>query len=271
MAKSLRVLLVAGVAYVGITAVLASFQNQLIYFPSRASESELTRLATGLGMQAWRAKTGESHGWKSSNENAANRIVVFHGNAGYALHRSYYVEGFQRIGSGGLWQIHLFEYPGYGARSGEPGEAQFMEAAEAALLDLSEDQRPVYLLGESIGAGVACQLAARHPTKVAGLFLVTPFTTLADVAAHHYPFLPVRMLLGDAYNSVAALEKYRGPVAVLIAGRDEVIPSRLGRELFDKYAGRKKLWIQPRATHNDIDYSVTTSWWSEVSDFLLKQ
>src|SRR5690606_26402997 len=144
-----------------------------------------------------------------------------------------------------VWEVHVFEYPGYGAKPGSPGEKRFAVAAREAFEALgTEDERPVFLLGESLGSGVACSLAAEFPERVAGLVLVTPFTSLPDVAAHHYSFFPVRWLLRDRYENAEALQGYGGPLAVLLAGRDEIIPAALGRKLHDGYDGPKQLWVQ---------------------------
>jgi uncharacterized protein len=268
---AVRVLRVALLAYIGCFAILAMFQNHFVYFPSKAPERELLQLAADQNMEPWRDDSGAIIGWKLVRRGppAQNRMVVFHGNAGFALDRECFAAGFEFLDSGKIWEVHLFEYPGYGARPGEPGEEKFELVAKAALDQLRRaDSRPIFLLGESIGSGVACHLAGQSPDTVAGLILVTPFTSLADVAAHHYPLFPVRLLLRDRYDNRAALKNYRGPVAVLLAGRDEVIPTRFGRELFDGYAGPKRLWIQNDAMHNTLDYDVGAAWWREMTEFL---
>ena len=104
---------------------------------------------------------------------------------------------------------------------------------------------------------------------MAGLLLVTPFTSLADVAAHHYPLLPVRALLSENYDSVEALSHYRGPVAFLLAGRDEIVTTELGRELYERYSGPKWLRVEERAGHNTLPYHPGAGWWGEVSRFLI--
>jgi uncharacterized protein len=101
------------------------------------------------------------------------------------------------------------------------------------------------------------------------MFLITPFTRLKDVAAHHYSLVPVGLIMRERYDNVAALEKYSGPVAFLFAGRDEVVPAVLSRKLYETYRGRKQLWTQPGATHNTVAYDSSTPLWREVSDFLL--
>lgn len=252
----------------GVVVLFAGIQRQLIYFPSRASEQGQLREAAAFGVRPWRAEDGALQGWSAARDDDRQRLLVFHGNAGYALHRSYFLQGFAEPGSG--WSVYLFEYPGYGARPGTPSEEAIQAAASAALeLLLAEDDRPVYLAGESLGSGVASYLAATYPQQVAGLLLITPFTSLVDVAAHHYPWLPVRSLLRDRYDSAQALSQYRGPVAFVLAERDEVVPVTLGRELHAGYEGPKLLRVEPLAGHNSMPYHRGAAWWQELSDFLL--
>jgi len=247
--------------------MFATLQRQLIYFPSVAAEPDQLQEAAAVGLKPWRDEDGALIGWHSvADRPDAPRMLVFHGNAGYALHRSYFVQGFQSQG----WKVYLFEYPGYGARSGTPSEDDIKNAATGALeLLLGHGERPLYLAGESLGSGVASYLAASHPQQVKGLLLITPFTALTDVAAHHYPYLPVRTLMRERYDSVAALTRYRGPAAFLLAGSDEVVPVELGRELHDGFGGAKWLRVEPGAGHNSLPYHPDAPWWGEVSNFLL--
>ena len=102
--------------------MFATFQRQLIYFPQVEAEENLLRIAGGMELLDWRDGNGRLIGWRSgSSADHSRRVVVFHGNAGYALHREYYVAGF--LAQGTDWEVYLFEYPGYGARPGEPSES----------------------------------------------------------------------------------------------------------------------------------------------------
>jgi pimeloyl-ACP methyl ester carboxylesterase len=224
-----------------------------------------------MGLQVWRDNAGEAIGWKSPGDtNARYRMLVLHGNAGYALNRGYFVTGLRAQGR--QWDVFLFEYPGYGARKGTPSEANFKAAATQALESLlATDSRPVFIIGESLGSGVASFLASTLPNKVAGLLLITPFSSLTDVAAYHYPFLPVRTLLCERYDSREALSHYNGPVAFLLAGRDEVVTSELGQQLYESYSGPKWLHVEAHAGHNNLPYDPAAPWWGEVSTFLTSQ
>ena len=255
----------------GVFFMLTSLQRQLIYFPTQARAEDLAGEAARYRLEAWRDGHGTTIGWRQlGDSDAPRRMLVFHGNAGYALHRAYFVAGLNNLGA--RWSVFLFEYPGYGARDGTPSEDLFQRTATQALQSLlAEDSRPVYLLGESLGSGIASYLAAAFPQQVAGLLLVTPFSSLADVAAHHYPILPIRTVLSERYDSEKALSGYQGPVAFLLAGSDEVVPTRFGRQPYDSYAGPKWLRIEPGAGHNTLPYNPDAPWWKDATDFLTRE
>lgn len=270
--KLFRVLRLPAMVYVGLCLVVGVFQRRIIYFPFHQPEAAMLAEAKRLGCEPWRDAGGTIIGWKSPRQGvvAANRLVLFHGNAGYALHRVHYIPGFQQLDGGRLWEVYLFEYPGYGARPGLLGKEPFIEAGLQAIKTLqAADSRPIFLLGESLGSGLASELAQREPQAVAGVFLLTPYARLGDVAAHRFGYLPVRWMLRDAWDNVAALHDYRGPLAVLIAGEDEIVTAAQGRLLFDGFTGRKRLWTEPGAGHNDVDFSANAPWWREASEFLL--
>jgi pimeloyl-ACP methyl ester carboxylesterase len=249
--------------------MLAALQRQMIYFPQTENAQSLVRIAKAMGLQPWNEDDGQLIGWREQpSQNALRRIVIFHGNAGYALHRDYYVTGLKSLNAG--WEPYLFEYPGYGSRIGKSSEDGIKRAASRAIeLLLQDDASPIYLIGESLGSGVASYLASRYPGDIAGMLLVTPFTSLVDVAAGHYPFVPVRALLREKYDSLEALNHYDGPIAFLLAGNDEVVPTELGRQLHDSYDGPKWLEEFPGAGHNSMPFHPGSNWWREVSDFLL--
>lgn len=261
--------------FYGVLVLLVGiFQRGLIYFPARETEENLIRTASMKNLVAWRDDDGQLIGWRQRptdpSPERTRRMLVFHGNAGQALNRTYFVKGPRGVSNRQVgWTVYLFEYPGYGSRPGRPSEKAINAAASEALeLLFRESSDPVFVVGESLGSGVAARLAASYPDRISGVVLTTPFTSLADVAAVQYPYLPVRILLRDRYEVEGILNQFRGPVAFLLAGRDEIIPLRLGRRLHDGYGGPKRLWIQNDATHNTVDYSPEQTWWSEVTRFL---
>jgi len=252
-------------------ALFAGFQRRLIYYPSTGAPSALAQMAQAEGFEPLANSDGETIAYLHTPRDGASPeavFIVFHGNAGFALHRSYYRDALREV-SAGRWACVVLEYPGYGARTGSPSKDS-LEAAAAEVLEtvLARHPVPVYLIGESLGSGVATSLAASHPDKVSGLILVTPFTSLAEVGRHHYPFLPVRLLLRDNFDNIKNLKHYGGPVAVVLAEDDRIIPAEIGKKLHDAYEGPRRLWTQPGAGHNTLDLNPENPMWKEISDFL---
>lgn len=247
----------------------------MIYHPFRASETELVQQAVREGLIPWKDSAGQIIGWRRDAVRATkpeNKLIVFHGNAGNAIYREPYVAGFGSLNDGRTWEVFLFEYPGYGARAGKTNRATLNAAGRAAVKELlAMDDRPVFVLGESLGSGVACDVAASVPDGVKGIALVTPFARLTDVAQSAVPFVPAAMMLRDRWDNLAALPQTRGPVAVIIAGCDEVVGCEQGERVFASLGDRpKKRWFFPEARHNTLDLQTSAGWWSEVSDFLTK-
>lgn len=264
MAPVWKLLALVFVGYGALCLLVLVLQRRLMYFPSRAPEPDALRVAGTLGLEAWRDRSGNLLGWRAPKPAPRLRVLVFHGNAGSALDRFYYPPLF----ADGA-EVVLFEYPGYGARPGEPSEPVLVAAAVDAFDQLKrEAPGVVWLLGESLGSGVACAVAARRPAEVAGLVLVTPIARMTDVAAWHYPYLPVRLLLRDRWNNLATLNRYPGPVGVFIAGRDEVVGAEQGRILAAALGARGRLWEEPDAGHNSFSTRPERSPWPQIRDFL---
>ncbi len=270
--------------YLGLVALVALVQQRLIYFPARAAEDELVRTGALGGLEPWRTSEGELIGFyappseRSAESTVQKPVLVLHGNAGHAAHRSYYPPLFPDRA------VYILEYPGFGARSGRPSEEAITRAAAEALHELTggADNRAsgagdassppsasaVLLVGESIGGGPATALARDYPDLVDGILLITPFTRLADVARSQFPFLPVRILLRDRWDNVRNLQEYPGPVAILLAGEDRVVPARFGRELYKRYPGTARLWAVAGADHNTIIGDLGRETWRSVRAFL---
>lgn len=262
----LSALRVAVLVYAGMILVLAGCQRQMIYYPTRISEEEAIQLAATDQLEPWRNEDGEIIGWRSTRALAdADVMLVFHGNAGFAGQRGYFAHGFAPD-----FIVYVMEYPGYGTRSGRPGEQAFYDAAEDAFQRLRKayPEGRLFLTGESLGSGVAAYLAGRHPETVAGVFLSTPFDSMVAVARHHYPFFPVRWLMRDRYPTAKHLRDFAGPVAILLAGQDRVVPAKFGERLAAVYDGPSKLRVQEDRDHNTLDLSPGRPWWSEVVTFL---
>ena len=258
------------IVYAGLVILMGCFQRSYIYYPATDDFSRLEAEAEREGYVPWRLADGDPAGWRPAERGDGPRMVVFHGNAGHALYRTYYAQFFSWAFEGEDWEVLLFEYPGYGAREGRPSEKIFVEAALEAVDALREEEpdRPLYLLGESLGSGVAGWMAEERPGEIDGLLMVTPFTSLAAVGSAHFPFLPVRLLLRDRYHTAEHLRAYSGPMAVLLAAEDRVVPAKLGRELYEGFDGPKRLWEIEGADHNTLFDRTGSELWEQILGFL---
>lgn len=256
-------LIVLLLATAGLAAVFG-LQRRFLYFPDRFGEAEALARARRAGLLPWRTSTGALRGWRTpAPARPRGRVIVLHGNAGSALDRMYYVDAFGRLGL----EVALVEYPGYGARPGAPGLSALTDAAVEAVDATARDGGPLWLVGESLGSGVAARVAARRPERVRGLILVTPFAELAAVARHHYGVV-AGALLRDRFAPARELATFHGPVVVLVAGRDEIVGAEQGLALFDALPGPKRLIEQPEATHNGLDLAPDRPLWAEAIAFL---
>jgi uncharacterized protein len=201
-------------------------------------------------LERWKSPGGAPIGWerRSPIQPAQGRVLILHGNAGCAVYCGHYADTIQQVAA---LDVYLVEYPGYADRPGKPTEISLDASADEAF-QLLATNGPVYLVGESLGTGVAAYLAGRYPDQVAGLIMLAPYHRLAAVAQSHMAIFPVRLLLFDRFPAEDNLRSYRGPLAVLVAGRDTVIPEKFGRRLYDGYAGPKRLWEFPQGDHGTV-------------------
>ncbi|HXH80272.1 alpha/beta hydrolase [Nocardioides sp.] len=232
LVRSLLVVLVIGVVPVGM---LWALQRQLIYFPDarpvppaayaiEGARDVTLRTADGLELNAWFIPA-------AGTEDTAMAVLVAPGNGGNRAGRARFAE---ELSSRGM-AVLLMDYRGYGGNPGTPSEEGLAADADAAVDALAEQGYPPHqtiYFGESLGSGVVAALQARHPP--AGVVLRSPFTELADVGAHHYPWLPVRALLRDQFPVLDHLAGSDVPVTVIYGDRDSVVPTELSARVADE-------------------------------------
>jgi fermentation-respiration switch protein FrsA (DUF1100 family) len=176
-------------------------------------------------------------------------VLYFHGNGGSLAYR---VARFRKIIADGTGLVAL-SYRGYGGSTGQPTEAGLIEDGRAvyAFAAARYPAERIVLWGESLGTGVAVALAAEKP--VARVILESPFTSAADVAAAHYWFLPVRLLMKDQFRSDLRIARVTAPVLIMHGDADGIIPIRYGQRLLSLIPGRKRMIRFPGGGHNDLD------------------
>jgi pimeloyl-ACP methyl ester carboxylesterase len=240
-------------------------QRRFIYFPPALPAHEVERLAKEDLLDPWTNPAGESIGWKrlSPTQPSHGKVMILHGNAGAAIFCGHYADLIQQAAT---LDVFMLEYPGYVGRPGSPSEQSLYAAAEEAFTLLGTDS-PVYLVGESLGTGVAAYLAGRHPEAVTGVMLLAPYNSLVAVGQGQMPIFPVGLMLKDRFPAEKHLRQFHGPVAMLAVTDDRVVPARFGRALHDRYAGPKRLWEVPRGDHEAI-WQQTAEWWQEAFGFI---
>jgi pimeloyl-ACP methyl ester carboxylesterase len=262
--KLRRGLLLFAGFYVLICACCASLQRRLIYFPAVVTGEQVDQMTKEAGLERWTNSAGQFIGLKrlSSKQPAAGSVMVMYGNGSTAVGSGRYADQIQAVAA---FDVFILEYPGYEDRPGSPSQKSLFAAADEAFQQLPTN-RPIYLVGESLGTGVASYLAGANSNKIAGVIFISPFNSLADVAQYHYPLLPVRWLVVDRFPSEKYLRNYRGKLGVTVDGKDTVVPKKFSVRLYEGYTGPKKLWEVPEGEHCQIP-EPSTEFWQQVIAF----
>jgi uncharacterized protein len=246
----LRAVLVGACLLLLLIALLWALQRRLVFLPDRAAVPPAATALPGAADVAFTASDGvELGGWHLPSDPGRPTVLVLPGNAGNREARVPLAEALSAHGLGVL----LLDYRGYGGNDGSPSEDGLRRDARAARAFLVEvagvDPGQLLYLGESLGAAVAADLAVEHPP--AALVLRSPFTSLADVARVHYPFLPVRALLRDRFDVVAAVQQVDVPLVVVLGSRDGIVPPEQSRAVARAAAGPSRVVEVDGADHND--------------------
>lgn len=254
--KALKIFLILVlVAYVAMNWYMYANQRQLMYFPAT---DRVTPAQVGLAnvheVMLQSASGLELVSWYGVAESGRPTILFFHGNGGAVQHRAYRFRQYMAQGYG----VFVLGYPGYGGNSGQPSEESFREASELAYEYLQGRgvlAQDMVIYGQSLGSAVAVQLAARVDAN--GLILEAPMSSTVDVAAHHYSFLLVNLLMKDTYKSIDYIERINMPLLVMHGSDDRIIPIEFGRTLFDKASDPKRFEELRGAGHNNLsEYGV---------------
>ncbi len=236
-------------ALVGAGAYL--MQRRLMYFPDTRRVAPQEMGLSGVEEVILERPDGARLvSWFAAPEPGRATVLYFHGNAGSVATRAARVLYFTSRGYGILFP----DYRGYGGSTGSPSEAALVadgEAALDALVARGIAEETVVLFGESLGSGIAVPIAARR--DVGAVILEAPFTSATDIAAAAYPFLPVRWLLKDRYESIRLIGDVDAPLLIAHGTQDRIIPVAHGRALFEAANEPKEFLELPSAGHNDLD------------------
>lgn len=264
----ISLLTILGLAYVGVAALLFFFQDRLAYYPEVGRELRSTPREHGMDYEALTLDTADGErldAWFVPAPSAHGVVLFLHGNAGNLSHRMDSIAMFHRLG----YAVLIFDYRGYGRSSGTPSETGLHRDAETAWAHLTRARgiapESIVLFGESLGGALAAHLAARQ--RPGALVLASVFTSVPDLAADLYPWLPVRWLARLRYDTRAALARVDCPVLVAHSPDDEIIPYRHGRELFEAASGAKT-FLELAGGHNEGFIFMREHWVDALAGFL---
>ena len=232
--------------------MLRWFEHSQVYHPTRVFDADPAALGLRFENVTFQAGDGVAlHGWffpALTNSVATNLVfLVSHGNGGNVSHRLNQTQALLRLGGA----VFLYDYRGYGRSQGRPGEAGTYRDAQAAYSWLRQKgfaATTIISYGESLGGAVAADLALREP--VGGLVLQSTFTSMPDIGAELFPWLPVRWLGTIKYDTLARLPRVTAPVLVLHSRADTLIPFRHAERNFAA-AHQPKLFAELQGDHND--------------------
>ena len=235
--------------YAVIAVAAFILQRRLMYRPDPDRVSPAVFNLPGVKERVLVAPdTAQIVTWYAPAQPGQPTILYFHGNAGNLASRSERVRRYVARGYG----VMFMSYRGYSGSTGSPSERANVADAKLAYDTLIKDgvaPEDIIVYGESLGSGVAVQVAADN--EVGGLVLDAPYTTIVDVAALAYPYLPVRPFVFDRYESIRYLPRVKAPVLVLHGENDRVIPVEIGKAVYAAANAPKEIATFPHAGHSD--------------------
>ncbi|MHB1358477.1 MAG: alpha/beta hydrolase [Rhodocyclaceae bacterium] len=279
---------IAAMSYAGFALLLFLLQPSLVYYPEIGRDIAATPREADLPYEDVKLVTADGvalHGWFVAASEPRGTVLFLHGNAGNISHRLDSLRMFHRLGYNTL----IVDYRGYGNSAGEPTEQGTYLDAAASWDYLTQTRKipaaSIVLFGESLGGAIAAWLASRHsvlgsqasadgsrasPGGPAALVISSGFTSVPDLAADLYPWLPVRWLSRFSYDTRAYLQTTRLPVFIAHSPDDEIIPFRHGRALFEAAPGPKR-FLELRGGHNEGFIFVREPWVRALAEFLNAQ
>ena len=225
------------------------YQSRLVYFPTR--DIERAPGDAGLAYEQVEFNSGDGTaltGWFIPAQEERGIVLFCHGNGGNISHR---IETIAIMNGLGL-SMFIFDYRGYGHSEGKPTEKGTYRDAEAAWKYLVDKRgispQEIIIHGRSLGGAVAAWLARKHTPKA--FILESSFTSVPDVGAEFYPWLPIKLLSRFNYPTITYIKEISCPVLVIHSNEDDLLPYSHGRRLFYA-AAEPKEFLDIHGTHND--------------------
>ena len=252
-------------------------EPSMIFFPMRGIEQTPDQLgwkfddvyltaADGVCINGWfvPCPSPRARGEGSGEGSAPVTILFLHGNAGNISHRFEKLAVFRELGA----DVFIIDYRGYGRSEGTPDEQGTYLDAQAAYEHLTKtlkrEPRTIIVYGESLGSAVAVDLATKVP--VVGVITEEAFTSTADVGQQMFPFLPVRLLVRNKYDTLGKIGSINAPLLILHSRDDEYFSMRHAERLFAAAREPKRL-VELRGNHNDAFLVSADTYRAALKDF----
>jgi len=265
----MKILLIFIIALVLFRIYFIFLEQKGLYHPTK--ELLETPAKFGITYEEINFKTSDDetlNGWYVPAENAKVTILYCHGNAGNIHHRLHKVRFFHEMGV----NFFIFDYRGFGKSSGKPNEKGLYEDAAAAydyLISRDDiDKSKIVVYGKSLGGPIAAEVCLRR--KVSALILEGSFASVVMRAQQLYPFLPMKLLITQKYDTIAKVRNIRIPKLILHGKNDEVISFKQGEDLFEA-AAEPKQFLPFEGGHNDDVYVTLPAYKKELHMFLFSK
>lgn len=238
------------VSYVLLVGACMILEESFIFFPSRYPAGEWDPPDLEFQDVEFRSADGTRlHGWYLPHPHPRAVILFSHGNAGNLSHRADTARLLHELAGA---SVMLYDYRGYGRSEGRPNEEGILKDARAARQWLAVregiDHRQIVLMGRSLGGAVAVDLAQ---DGARGLVLESTFTSIPEMAAVHYPWLPFRKLIRNRFDSLSKITAYQGPLLQSHGTSDRIVPFEIGQRLYEAANQPKQFLAIEGGDHND--------------------
>jgi fermentation-respiration switch protein FrsA (DUF1100 family) len=258
----LKTIVIAAVGLYAVAAAVMYFaQRRFIYFPEPSRTLPRAAGLPDVSERVIATPDGEKLiAWYGKAQPGQPTLLYFHGNGGALEYRSASIRRYLNRGRG----IFMLSYRGYSGSTGSPSEVANVADAKLAyeaLIKEGVNPRDIILYGESLGTGVAIQVASEK--KASGVILDSPFTSIVELAAKFYPWLPVSFLLKDRYDSMLHVREVHDPVFVVHGEADDIVPVEMGRRLFRAANEPKEIVTLPgvgHAVHDETTFAIINLW-----------
>ncbi len=253
------------IAYLLVMIFIYFYQRNLLYHPSENNyqndeaqfnyEEVNIKVENEIRLKSWLIK---------KDFNKFKTLLIFHGNAGDLSNRIYKLNELNKLDI----NILLISWRGFSGNKGSPSERNLYKDAEASIKWLNKKNvknNQIILYGESLGTGVAVEMAKKNHFN--SIILESPFTSIENSAKIYYPYLPVKFLLKDRYDSISKIKMINSPILIMHGEKDDVIPFSMGKKLFEKANHPKHSYF---TSNDDHMMEFNSDLLNEVKNFIEK-